>query len=62
MDDEKASSQNEAPKPIAEAGKDQGEMKEVDTKAQEEAAKEREESGGYNETGNEALMHLAGPE
>ena len=48
MDDEKASSQNEAPEPTAEAGKGQGETKEVDTKAQEEAGKEREEAGGYS--------------
>jgi len=48
MDDEKASSQKQAPKPAAEAGKGQEETKQVDTKAQEEAGKEREESGGYN--------------
>lgn len=48
MDDEKISSQNETPKPTAEAGKNQGETKKVDKKVQEEAGKEREESGGYS--------------
>ncbi len=48
MGDEKISSQNETPKPAVEDGKDQGETKRVDTKVQEEAAKEREESGGYS--------------
>jgi hypothetical protein len=48
MDDEKISSQNETPKLTAEAGKNQGETKKVNTKVQEEAGKEREDSGGYS--------------
>ena len=40
MDDEKTGTRDETPKPTAEAGKDQGETKKVDTKVQEEASKE----------------------
>jgi hypothetical protein len=47
MDDEKIGSRNETPKPTGKAEKDQGETKKVDTKVQEEASREREESGGY---------------
>ena len=46
MTDEKPGSTSETPKP--DSDKEQAGFKKVDTEVQEEAAKEREDSGGYD--------------
>jgi hypothetical protein len=48
MADEKTVKPTGTTKPEPGVGAEHGEMKKVDTKVQEEAAKEREESGGYD--------------
>ncbi len=47
MDDKETAAQDTSPKPAPGPAEDIGETKKVDTQVQEEAAKQREETGGY---------------